>query len=471
MSPEGNEMDEFELEVTPLGGSSPRVDDPQDVAGTAAHEANHVSTSTVATPAGGTPLRQRKRTLRAGAVTAATLVTLIAVLLVPSGTRSGVLQLLAVATATPTEVVVPGGDLFIWEHTVLWGTLLIDGRQGPDVRGPSVSFDQQGAQGPQIAGFHLSRGRHTLDYRAALFPALHCTVSVPRSTTDTCPLDHQNTGLFILDQPGIRVLDMQATVDRLPAQQAKALAVVTQSALDAAAAAAGPGTIARGDHFLAEDRSTLTADTPLSAQARFSLTDSATLDRSIQFTHCALLCSSDDLFAVSGPETWTVYAPVELSWRYLGADGRVVLDNGPAIAQEARGSVAVAVTARWQKNQWQVQLAPAGPRLHDPVICAVGGHALDVLRISPFENDVSVQIQWSYEASTLGLGCLLTGRRSTVDAPDDPPPPMTLLLYRCGVLLAVNAEAQRIFPHLPHPSANELTLAQAATPPGVTVSP
>ncbi|HEX8034757.1 MAG TPA: hypothetical protein VF510_12960, partial [Ktedonobacterales bacterium] len=368
--------------------------------------------------------------------------------------------------ATPTEVLVPGGDLFLWEHTVPWGSLLIDGRQGPDVRGPSVSFDQQGLR---IAGFHLPRGRHTLDYRAALFPALHCTVSVPRSTTDTCPLDLQNTGLFILDQPGIRVLDMQATVDRLPAEQAKALAVVTQRALDAAAAAAGPGTIARGDHFLAEDHSTLTADTPLSAQARFSLTDSATLQRSIQATHCALLCSSDDLFAAL-PDIWRVYAPVGLSWRYLEADGRVVLDNGPADTEEPRMSVAVAVAARWELNQWMVQLAPAGPYLHDPVICAAGEHALDAIRRDPLETDVNLQFQWPYEASAPDLGCLLAGSKA-VDMAGNLSGAVALVLYRCGVLVAVNAEAQRIFPHMPHPSEHELALAQAAASTGVTVSP
>jgi hypothetical protein len=45
------------------------------------------------------------------------------------------------------------------------------------------------------------------------------------------------------------------------------------------------------------------------------------------------------------------------------------------------------------------------------------------------------------------------------------------VLYRCGVLLAVNAEAQRIFPHMQHPSAHELVLAQATASTGVAVSP
>lgn len=457
-------MDEFELEVTPLGESSPPVDDPQDAASMPASDTNRTSTTIASRSVSGVSPQLRNRVLRVSAVTAAILLTLVALLLVPSGPRSGVLQLLAVPTATPTGVLLPDGDLFIWEHTVPWGTLLIDGRQGPDIRGPSVSFDQQGSQGLQVAGFHLPHGRHTLDYRAALFPALHCTVSVPRSTTDTCPLDLQNAGFFILERPGIRVLDLQATVDRLPADQARTLATVTQSALDAAASAAGQGIIVQGDHILAADgHSTLVADAPLSAQVRFSLGNSVTLDRSVEVAHCALLCSSDNMFAASGPETWTVYAPVELSWRYLGADGRVVLDNGPAIAPEPRGSVAVPVAARWEQNQWQAQLAPAGPHVHDPVICTVGGHALDVLRMSPDQTDVSLHFQVSYEASISGLGCLLTGSATDGRA--------ALVLYHCGVLLAVDAEAQRIFPHLPHPSAHELALVQAAATPGVIVAP
>lgn len=465
-------MDEFELEVTPLGESSPLVDDPQGSANTPVGTIDRTSTAVDSRSVRGVSSQQRDRMLRAGAVTTAVLLTLVVLLLVPSGTRSGVFQLLAVPTATPTAVLVPDGDLFLWEHTVPWGTLLIDGRLGPDVRGPSVSFDQQSAQGLRIGGFHLPRGRHTLDYRAALFPTLHCTVSVPRSSTDTCPLDLQNVGFFILERPGIRVLDIQATVDHLQADQASALATITQSLLDAAASAVGQDTITRGDHFLAADgHSTLVAGAPLTAQARFSLSNNVTVDPAHVVAHCALLCSSDDLFAYSGPETWTVYAPVELSWRYEGTDGRVVLDNGPATAPDARESVVVAVVARWEQNQWIVQLAPVGPGVHDPVICAVGGQVLDVLRVSPDQTDVSRQFQWSYEASTPGIGCLFAGARSTVATPGGPPPPTALLLYRCGVLLAVNVEAQHVFPHLPHPSSHELALARAVAPPGVTISP
>lgn len=450
-------MDEFDLEITPLGKSLPPEDDQQDAASPLVSDTNGISTSTASISASGGSRRRRDRVLRAGVVTVAILLTLASLLLVPPGTRSGVFQLLAGPTATPTAVLSAGSDFFIWEHTVPWGTLLIDGRRGPDVRASSVSFDQQGQR--QVAGFHLPRGRHTLDYRAALFPTLHCTISVPRAATDTCPLDLQNTGSFILEQPGIRVLDLQATMDHLPADQARTLATATQTALDAAALAAGQATIAPGDHFLGNDSSTLVAVTPLTAQAHFTLSESVALDRPDTISHCALLCSTDNLFARSGPDTWTVYAPVELSWRYLKTDGQVALTESPPAPPGVRARVAIEVAARWEQNHWQVQLVPAGPRLHDPVICAVGEHYLDVLRVSPDEAGLN----WSYEASIAGLGCLVVGSTTTGT--------VALVLYTCGALVAVNAEAQRIFPNLPHPSSHELGLAQAAAPPEVAVSP
>ncbi|HEX8034152.1 MAG TPA: hypothetical protein VF510_09905, partial [Ktedonobacterales bacterium] len=144
MSRDGAAMDEFELEVTPLGESSSPGDDPQDAASVPASDTDRASTSIASRSVRGVAPQQRGRVLRASAVTAVVLLALAVLLLAPSATRAGVLQLLAVPTATPTEVLVPGGDLFLWEHTVPWGSLLIDGRQGPDVRGPSVSFDQQG---------------------------------------------------------------------------------------------------------------------------------------------------------------------------------------------------------------------------------------------------------------------------------------------------------------------------------------
>ena len=461
-------MDEFDLEIMSLGKSLPPEDDRQDAASPFVSDTNGISTSTASISANGGSLRQRDRVLRASVVTVVTLLTFVSLLLVPPDTRSGVFQLLTGPTATPLPVLPAGSDFFIWEHTVPWGMLLIDGRRGPDVRASSAWLDQQGRR--QVAGFHLPRGRHTLDYRAALFPTLHCTVSVPRAAADTCPLDIQNTFEFILEQPGIRVLDLQATVDRLPLGQASALAALTQDTLDAAALAAGQATIASGDHFLGADGSTLVATTQLTAQAHFTLSDSVALDRPDTISHCALLCSTNNLFARSGPDTWTVYAPVALSWRYVKADGQVALAESPAVPPGVRARVAIEVAARWQQNHWQVQLVPSGPRLHDPVICAVGEHYLDVLRISPAQTVVNLRLQWPYQASASGLACLLAGS-STFDAAYNPIGTVALVLYRCGVLLAVNDEAQRIFPHLAHASAHEQALALAVAPPGVTIRP
>ncbi len=108
----------------------------------------------------------------------------------------------------------------------------IDGKAGPDVRGWALHAAV--LHEPQGAAFHLTPGRHTLEYRAAPFPTLKCIVSVPASSADTCPLDQADSLPPMSDwsiKPKTRLLDLQATIDRLPATQAQALVAATQAQL------------------------------------------------------------------------------------------------------------------------------------------------------------------------------------------------------------------------------------------------
>ena len=74
----------------------------------------------------------------------------------------------------------------------------------------------------------------------------------PPRASDTCPLDHSPMAIAYLDaqRAATRLLDLQATIDRLPSAQAHALAIAAQAALTALAASLPGGTLAVGDHYL-----------------------------------------------------------------------------------------------------------------------------------------------------------------------------------------------------------------------------
>ena len=122
---------------------------------------------------------------RTASLLALLLLLFAALFLVPTGNRAALLRALSVPTASPTTSIQLGNDTFLWEHAVPWGRLLIDGKPGPALVGAGLSDDPV----PEThAPFSLPRGQHTLEYQAALFPTLRCTVSVPYSRDDTCPL-------------------------------------------------------------------------------------------------------------------------------------------------------------------------------------------------------------------------------------------------------------------------------------------
>lgn len=454
-------MDELDIEVTPIGAAASGETAHAD--GTPALRHERVPTVPAA-PSASRHSRPPRRLLRTLAVTLVIVVALVAILWVPAGTRAVFTQLAARPTSSPTSSPPVGSDRFLWEHTVPWGTLFIDGHPGPDVRAAVVSYDASGML--QARDFRLPRGKHTLEYRAAQFPTLRCVVSVPRAATDSCPLDFQNTDMFVMDAPGIRVLDLRATVDRLSADQAQTVATLAQAALDAAALANGQDAVAPGDHLLGADGQPQVATTAWRVEARFTIDGNAgVLDRPGEFTSCAPLCAYTSLFASrSGSAAWAVYAPVALTWRYLTPAGAVALDNGPALPATASVSVVTELAVHWQNTQWQVGVATAGQDTHDPVICAFGQHALEVLRASLADAPaVDPYAQFTAAPLAHGLGCLytltVTGGSGATATPDM----SARVLYRCGALVAVNVAAQRLFPHLPHPSDHELALAQAAS--------
>jgi hypothetical protein len=300
---------------------------------------------------------------------------------------------------------------------------------------------------------------------------LRCTLSVPAAPSDTCPLDHQAFDYLVSTGPGTRLLDLRSTVGRLPAAQATALAEATQQALDVAAAAA-QDRLAPGDHYFGanEQVQVVAAGTVLTATPTYSLVPDTSGTATGTGAPCTPLCAAEP-FGQPSATDWLLNAPVDLTWRYQTADGHVVLATGLPSPASARRDALIQVSARWSAEQWQVQVlpVPGSPGVHDPVVCAVGWHYLDVLRGTPGQSTIDFAdtlYQWPTQewSSPPAPGCLFAGGR-TMDNHDNLIGTIALVLYRYGVLLAVNAEAQRVFPHIPLTDQHEHALALAAWPP------
>jgi hypothetical protein len=456
------QMDDSDLELSQLASTS--VSPPSAPSDSEAVVTSFRSSSAAPPPA---PMRHVSvvarrlptQQLERAATVVALLTLLIATgLLIPSGNRAALTRFLTASTTSPTRAPLPGYDAFLWEHFVPWGSLFVDGNPGPDVRSSAV---HENAQGSWVGtAFHLPLGRHTLDYRADPFPPLRCALSVPASPHDTCPLDRFLDPSLAPGAPDTRVLDLQATLDRLPQAQASALVAAAQAQLSALEARLGVATLSAGDHFLDITGDVLPLTTTVHLEPQFGLDTSIGRYDGLP---CVTLCTPGDLApAFTATEDWPLVAPVMPTWRYTSPTGQLLVSEGPAAPIGAPPTTIVFLVTRWQEGTWQPLTPVIEARQTDPVICPTAQNTLGFL-VTTAPNEVNGRFQVRFTASTTELGCLLAG--SVIDPDTDPPAgPIAWILYRAGALVAANAEAHRAFPTLPIASAHERALAQAVAP-------
>jgi hypothetical protein len=458
------QQDNFDLEVSALESS------PSQTTGDAIAPSDSNSAHPATPPTRQVSLAPRtraQRVWRTGSIVAILTAFLLTALLLPSGNREAVLSRLTPPTPTTTPVPQPSDDAFLWEHSVPWGQLLIDGKPGPIVSGSALG--QEGKRFPEEVAFYLGRGPHTIEYHADGFPTVRCRVTVPYSRDDTCPLDRQvNYG----DMPLLRVLDLQATIDRLSPNETKALIQATQEQLVTVASALPAGTLRVGDHYMdaqGQVRQVTSTEAPLTMTPQFHLTTSVTTNDGVT---CVTLCTGTAFGIPYSAKGWSLLAPVQLRWRYTRADGQTLLDEGPSALLPAVRSVLVHVLAsspaagRWRIEVQQWPLLPDGQQT-DPVLCLTADAYRQFVEVTSDQGMIGDgRVQWPYEASTPELGCLLAGSETNETDPNagKPSGPMALLLYRAGALLTVNDQARKWYPMLPQANAHERALANAVAP-------
>jgi hypothetical protein len=439
--------DDFDLEVSPLETSS---GDP-----------------TVSQSAPDPSARRRTRIQRALVLTSiVVLLGLAASLfaLTRATTRADLSHLLDRLTPQPTPAPTyspSGEDAFLWEHTVPWGQLRIDGKAGPDVRGWALqgyAFDD-----PHGSAFHLPLGHHALDYRAAPFPTLTCTVSVPASSADTCPLSQAPAFLARWNvKPKTRLLDLQATITRLPAEQAQAVLVVAQAQLASFKTPFPPGVVAVGDHYVDSSGQVRRATENLTVTPQLHV---GTAFVQYEGRECVTLCSANNIQDAYSEENWNLLASLALTWRYTTATGQVVA-VGPSVAKGVHDDLdrgTMFFLTQWHDGTWQAQ-----PQLDTSsgsilLICPPGNPYHETLDHLLAQTPNGANFTWSTTIETAELGCLYVGSR-TDPTTGQPVGPTILTFYQAGALVTVGASAQRLFPSLPVASAHERALVEVVSP-------
>jgi len=280
---------------------------------------------------------------------------------------------------------------------------------------------------------------------------------VPASRDDTCPLAHLlDFSYLVPDAPATRLLDLQATIDRLPTAFIDGLLGTTQAYLDALARALPTGVLAVGDHSLDRSGGITQAKSALRLAPQFRLDSSV---EQFDGVDCVTLCTPTDIFATSSADQWALIAPVALTWRYATPSGQVVISDGPALAPGTVPYDMIPLQVGWNDGEWQTPTAVLGASETDPVICPTGAHALNVAQA---QTD-GLRYQWPVTTSTAELGCLFAGS-DTEPTTGNPTGSIALVLYRAGALIAVNAQSHQVFPTLPMASAHERDLALAVAP-------
>lgn len=348
----------------------------------------------------------------------------------------------------PIDTADAGMGSFLALDGVPWGALLIDGK--PNFRA-NISHDIY--QGP----FTLPPGRHTLDYHAAPFPPLHCVVTVPARSADTCPLISPQQAGTLTDPfpPATRLLDLRATPSYLPPTEQAALATAIQIAL-AERAPAGTAAVLSGERYVTADGSVALATQPLQATYLYEFQ----WDSHSGLRDCSSACARRRNLAPY-TDVWIVSAHVRQGWRYTTADGVPVVPFAPPIATNiapltpsgaSATDVFINLYIRWA-GHWQVStlsLAEIGDPYAIPT-CAVGFEAL--LREMGSANASFTPIP----PSPVANGCLFLVHRFTASGTLTGQP--LYYFYRFGVLLAVNVPARAALPALPAASPAEQSLA------------
>ncbi len=400
-------------------------------------------------------------------------------ILIILGSTASVRELVSGSTPTPPPALVPGTDLFYIQAGPSWGHLSIDGHAVSHLPAPGVD--------PPL---RLSRGRHTLVWRAYPFSTQSCTLTVPaNSHTDTC-LDDQAIGPAITTSAS--VIRFSESLNSLSRTERAALIQATQQALEMKqySEIVQPGELyalssgvsgSKNDPCKVQAQVFLcyvTAEQPLRARLSFQLdldtspNSSCSIMRTCLFEDqdCRLFCDVPMMLnqpsspAVQG---WKVIAVVRSFWQYETLNGQMIASNEEdTFMGGLENEHFVPLLISRDGSGWQVSPLFLNPHalFGDPV-CDSALVDAQIVTAAFMIKDVPLPIAYrSVAGPNLVDGCVVV--MTPQPGPDmtptsaASPPLVAYCLHRFGVLLAANDAAHHQWPYLPVANAREKQLAQ-----------
>ncbi len=354
-----------------------------------------------------------------------------------------------------------------------WGHLFVDGQAVKKTSGGGI-----------YPLFSLTRGKHTLLWRAAPFSPQQCIITVP-----------VGSGLDSCNHPGVppasggtnTYISFPTDLTMLSTEQRAALLQATQAAFDSkqssemvrvgdlyaqTAEAAGPNSpsctvLQIAALCLANARQPLKATLRLqldtTSWSRVSCAGGACASNGQNcYIFCAPFLYYDPDVSVS-PTVWQATIYVQLFWRFSALDGRVVADNqADTFIRGQQNDIPVPLNITWDGQRWGVSIAMPGDYAYsgDPVCDAAMGDLYNLQNAVPAATGQDTQTSMiAVRGTTFASGCLIEYKLQTGVFPV-PPPVVAYVIQRFGVLLAVDNAAHRLFPFLPVASAYEKQLAQ-----------
>ena len=389
--------------------------------------------------------RGRRRALGAAIVALALLAALaLPVARVPDfGATVG--RALHLPTPIPTAPPALGANVVYVQHGLPWGTLQLDGA-------PVTNMDtEQGYTGKELryTSLRLPSGRHQLAYTAAPFAALRCWISAPAAADDTCPLASGQSRDVQPPFPAERVLNLGGDPVRLASAQQAALqdaaahyiATLTTSAI-----------VEPGDAYADATGAPRSASGRMTATLRDSLNQdpSQFYDmRGFSQRECAILCAYQPAsYIADAQEKWVIAAHISPVWTYTRADGSQT--SGRVTPEDPDPDSFAPLSVTWD-GAWHVQAADVQQGTPG---CLVAFTAVASLNLS----GAPLASLTMLSAPDPAEGCLVTG--SAPDASGTPPATFTLM-YRFGLLFAVDNEARRLLPNIPRASPALQGMARA----------
>ena len=420
--------------------------------------------------------RRHRRPLTAASVALVALAVLL-ILASSASIRNLAGSLLARHNPSPTvaPTILLDSDLFYIDAAPPWGHLAIDGRYIAGLPIPGFG-----------APLRLSPGRHTLTWRASPFYDQQCTLTVPPNyASDTCEVDD---GAYTYPPGGLSIsaISFEESLSTLPLELSAALASAAQVAL---AGKRSVGTVRSGELYaLAPDNPACrpaateplcyaVAAQPLQAALNYQLdtgghSNENCLDPqpncSQQYQSCYVFCAAQS----SPTGEWSVLVPVLPLWTFTTLSGAVVERDIPdnSLSDFATGRMTdellMPLLITWNGTEWNV-LVPPTTNLQQVGIfnnpaCAAAASTLQSFEPPADASGQPVYLQWQFASgANPAAGCVGVGSPTSqqpFNTPEAIPAPG--VLYRFGVIVAVNDEAHRFWPQLPLADAYERQLAQ-----------